>query len=287
VKTPFIIALAVTLVGCSRQPPHQAAAESCTEKHGFACSNRTAAAQPVKLASFKTKPLTKEAKFTIAAQMEKPSSHRARYRAHLATKKAKPTVIAAKAQPPATRIPMPPPLETPLEPKSSAADAGSGTTGPNIPDSRATAGPAPNSNDRTIQEQVAAATVVAERMTVATVGATRDGAEPIAGASPNIMVAVVMVRPEIRSVSDLVGRTIAIDDRYSASSTDVRVAIMLAGGPLVQLSAGHTTAIDRLVNGEVPAAVLALVSAEAAEGFPEIRGFRTLHFPLSTYAVRK
>jgi hypothetical protein len=88
-------------------------------------------------------------------------------------------------------------------------------------------------------------------------------------------------------VSDLVGRTIAIDDRYSASSTDVRVAIMLAGGPLVQLSAAHTTAIDRLVSGEVPAAVLALVSAEAAEGFPEIRGFRTLHFPLSTYAVRK
>jgi hypothetical protein len=275
----------MTLAGCSRQPPHQqAVAESCTDKHWFARSNRTAAAQPVKLASFKTNLPTKEAKFTIAVQTEKPPSHRARYRTHLATKKAKPTVIAAKAQLPATRIPMPPPLETPLEPKSSAAVAGSGTTGPNIPDSRATAGPAPNSNDRTIQEQVAAATAVAERMTVA---ATRDGAEPIAGASPNIMVAVVMVRPEIRSVSDLAGKTIAIDDRYSASSTDVRIAIVLAGGPLVQLSAGNTTAIDRLVNGEVPAAVVALVSTVAAEGFPEIAGFRTLHFPLSTYAVRR
>jgi hypothetical protein len=33
------------------------------------------------------------------------------------------------------------------------------------------------------------------------------------------------------------------------------------------MSPGHTTAIDRLSNGEVTAAVLALVSAKAAEGF--------------------
>ena len=49
----------------------------------------------------------------------------------------------------------------------------------------------------------------------------------------------------------------------------------------VQLSAGHTTAIDRLVNGEVPAAVLALVSADAAEGFPEIPLYRIFRVPLS------
>ena len=89
-----------------------------------------------------------------------------------------------------------------------------------------------------------------------------------------------MVRPEIRSVSDLTGKNIAIDDRYLVSGADVTIAIAAASGPVVQLSAGKTTAIDRLVNGEVPAAVVALVSAVAAEAFPEIAGFRTFHISL-------
>jgi hypothetical protein len=265
-RTPLIIALAATLVGCSRQAPHPAASESCTDKHGFACFNRTAADQPFELASFKINPLTKETKFTIA-KTEKPPSHRARD-AHLAIKKAKPTIIAGKAEPPARRIPLPPPsLRTQLEPKSSAT-AGSGTTRSNIADSHPTVGLAPNSNGRTIQEQVAAATAVAERRTT------------------DLLVAVVMVRPEITSVSDLTGKNIAIDDRYSASRVDVRIAIVASGGSMVELSVGHTTAIDRLVKGEVPAAVLALVSADAAEGFPEIAGFRIFHIPLSLRSLK-
>ncbi|WP_245284130.1 hypothetical protein [Bradyrhizobium sp. Cp5.3] len=60
------------------------------------------------------------------------------------------------------------------------------------------------------------------------------------------------------------------------------IAIVAAGGPAVQLSAGHTAAIDRLVNGEVPAAVAALVSVDAAEAFPEIKGFKIFHLPLSS-----
>jgi hypothetical protein len=247
-RTPLIIALAATLVGCSRQAPHQAAAESCTDKHGFACFNKTAAEQPFELASFKINPPTKETKFTIA-KTEKPPSHRARD-AHLAIKKAKPTIIAGKAEPPATRVPLPPPTRS------------------NIADSHPTVGLAPNSKGRTIQEQVAAATAVAERTTT------------------DRLVAVVMVRPEIRSVSDLTGKNIAIDDRYSASRVDVRIAIVASGGSMVELSVGHTTAIDRLVNGEVPAAVLALVSADAAEGFPEIAGFTIFHIPLSLRSLK-
>jgi hypothetical protein len=278
-RTPLIIALAATLVGCSRQPPHQAAAESCADKRGFACSNRTAADQPIKLASFKTN------RRTIAAPAEKPRPHRARDRApaDLATKKAKPTVTAAKTEPPATGIPLPP-LKTEFEPKSSTTPAvDSGTTRLSVADPRSTVGPAPNSNSRTIQEQVAAATAVAERMTTATTA--RDGPDPIAGALPNDtepLVALVIVRPEIPSVFFLTAKNVAIDDRYSASIADIRMSIVAADGPVVQLSAGHTAAIDRLVDGEVPAAVLALVSADAAEAFPEIKGFKIFHIPLSS-----
>ena len=95
-----------------------------------------------------------------------------------------------------------------------------------------------------------------------------------------------MVRPEIRSVSDLTGKNIAIDDRYLVSSADVTIGIAAASGPAVQLCAGKTTAIDRLVNGEVPAAVLALVSSAAAERFPEIAGFRIFQIPLSPRSLK-
>ena len=118
-------------------------------------------------------------------------------------------------------------------------------------------------------------------MTVTAATAARDGADPIAGASPDTepLVAVVIVRPEIPSVFALTD--VAIDDRYSASRIDIMIAIVAAGGPVVHLSAGHTAAIDRLLNGEVPAAVAALVSEDAAEAFPEIKGFKIFHLPLS------
>ena len=61
---------------------------------------------------------------------------------------------------------------------------------------------------------------------------------------------------------------------------------MAAGAPGIQFSEDQTTAINRLVNGEVPAAVLALVSADAADGFPEIVGFKILRIPLSHRSVK-
>ena len=86
----------------------------------------------------------------------------------------------------------------------------------------------------------------------------------------DLLVAILMARPEI-----------TIDDKYSASNGNVRVAIVAAGAPEVQLRENQTAAIDRLVSGDVSAAVLALVSERAADGFPEISGYRIFHIPLS------
>ena len=126
----------------------------------------------------------------------------------------------------------------------------------------------------TVKEQVAAATTVAEQMTAATAFARGDGADPVA------VVAVLLVRPEIPSLFDLTAKTVAIDDRYLVSISDIGIAMVESEGPVVQLSAGRTAAIDRLINGEVPAAVLALVSADAAEAFPDIKGFKVFRIPL-------
>src|SRR5216684_3497503 len=201
------------------------------------------------------------------------------------------------------RIPLSPrSVQARLETAGNAA-AKSVTMPAEIADSPPKAGAAANSNTRTIQEQVTAATAVAEQVTAATAvpapeqkanNADRsDRSETIqpgdtektASASPNntdLLVVLLMARPEIKSVSDLSGKDIAIDDRQSASNDSVRAAIATAGATEVKLSEGQTKAIDRLISGEVPAAVLTLVSSEAADWFPEIAGFKIFRIPLSS-----
>ena len=170
-RTLLVGTLAATLVGCSCLLPPQASMDACTDANGPACFDRTAASQPVepKPASFQTDSATIEIKSTIAAKTEKPSSAHARDRAHLAMKTAKPTMIAAKVEPSASRVPLSPrSLKTRLQPANNAA-ADSNTTRANIATSHPIGGAVANSNTRTIHEQVAAATAIAERMTVGTV----------------------------------------------------------------------------------------------------------------------
>ena len=100
-------------------------------------------------------------------------------------------------------------------------------------------------------------------------------------ASLDALVAVLVAGPDVKSVSDLAGKTIAIDDRYSEQSISrVRTAMAAAGALEIQLSKTQTTAINRLVSKEVPAAVVGLVSANAANSFPEIARFRIFRVPL-------
>jgi hypothetical protein len=272
-----MIALAATLVGCSRQPPHQAATGPCTDERQFACLPRTAH-QPIEFASLKTDPQTE-----TKLKSEKRPPLRVRDRAaRFITKKEKPASTRAQTEPTATRIPLPPPsLRTQLVPKSKAA-ADSGAIG------QPTAVLSSNSKSRTMQEQVAAAIEVAERMTVADLAVARDDVEPIKGEAPDnmdLLVAVVMARPEVKSVTDLAAKSVAMDERYSASSVDVWVGFVVSGVS-VEVSVGHTAAIDRLSNGEVTAAVLTLVSADAAGGFPEIAGFKIFRVPLWPSALK-
>ena len=96
---------------------------------------------------------------------------------------------------------------------------------------------------------------------------------------PDNLVALVLARPEINSLSDLNNKTIAITEKQSASSGRVSAALMAAGAAEVQFSEVKASAIDRLISGEVPAAVV-LASREVASLFPELEGFRTFRVPL-------
>jgi ABC-type phosphate/phosphonate transport system substrate-binding protein len=199
------------------------------------------------------------------------------------------------------RIPLAPrSLQARLEPAGNAA-AKSDTPPAKIAVSSPMAAAADPSS-RTIQEQVAAATALAEHVTAASAppaarkeasnaeasGRTEalppSGTEPTASVPTNNtddLVALMMARPEIKSLSDLTGKEVAIEYQQSEAGTSIRTAIAAAGAVEIQLNQGHTKAIDRLIAGEVPAAILALVSPEAAEWFPDIPGYRIFRIPLS------
>jgi hypothetical protein len=195
-----------------------------------------------------------------------------------------------------------------LQPAANAATA-SDNTATKPADPHPTAGSAAGSNAKTIQEQVTAATAAAVQMMAAKAipaaerKANHTGASDhpeavlpadahkAAAASANdtdVLVVLVMARPEIRSVSDLASKTIAIDEAQAVSNGNVRAAIVAAGAAEVQLSDDQTKAVDRLISGAVPAAVLAVVSPDAALRFPDIEGFKifqVLLLPRSLKAV--
>jgi hypothetical protein len=107
-----------------------------------------------------------------------------------------------------------------------------------------------------------------------------------ASASPDDLdnlVALVLAGPEINSLSDLNNRNIAIAEKQSASSGRVSAALMAAGAAEVRFSEVKTSAIDRLIDGAVPAAVV-LAPRDVANLFPEVDGFRTFRVPLSMKA---
>ena len=165
------------------------------------------------------------------------------------------------------------------------------------PETARAADPAADAKTRTLLDQVAAATAVAKQMTAAASKVANSGsaaqqeAEPGNAASKSAtpstnkmatpLVALLMTQPDIKSVSDLTGKVVAIDDGQSSLNADVRTAIVTAGAPQVQLSESEGKAVDRLTRAEVPAAVLAAVSQEAAEAFPDVKGFKVFRIPLS------
>ena len=107
-RTLLVGTMAATLVGCSCLLPPQSVMDACTDANGLACFDRTVASQPIELkpASFKANSATTKAK--LAAKTEKLSSDDDRDKHHLATKKAKSTLAAAKVEPPASAQPAQP-----------------------------------------------------------------------------------------------------------------------------------------------------------------------------------
>jgi hypothetical protein len=267
-RTLFICALATTLVGCSSQ---QSAQPSCVGLNPLACL--TAVHVPIEPASYDGDSVTAKPVSDIAWRGDSPPRSHAD---DVACRTPTPIKVAAKA---AATVPIPVPSPQANQQTTGNAVASEATRASEAPRaSQATRSitidPQTTSDvpqTRTTEEQVAAAAAVAEGKSVPTLDTSLDA-----------LVAVLVAGPDVKSISDLAGKTIAIDDRYSEQSINrVRTAMAAAGALEIQLSKGQTTAINRLVAKEVPAAVVGLVSAGAADSFPELARLRTFRVPLS------
>ncbi|KRR27061.1 hypothetical protein CQ14_38265 [Bradyrhizobium lablabi] len=254
-RTLLVSALATTLVGCSNQQPAQ---PSCVGLNPLACL--TAVHVPIEPEAHDSDAAAIRPVPAVASRDDTPPPSHAH---HQVRRTPRPIKVAAKA---ASRIPIPLP-----SPQTSQQTTGNAVAAQATPASSAD----PRSTTdvpqiRTIEEQVAAASAVAERMSVPTLDASLDA-----------LVAILVADTNVKSVSELTGKTIAIDDRYSEQSISrVRSAMVAAGAHEVQMSKGQTTAINRLVSKEVPAAIVGLVSAGAADSFPELTRYRTFQVPL-------
>jgi hypothetical protein len=259
-RTLLICVLATTLVGCSSQ---QSAQPSCVGLNLLACL--TAVPVPIETESYDSDAATTKPVSLVTWRGDsRPHAQ------HAMRRTPKPIKVAAKASP---AIPIP--VRSPQANQQTTGNALTSETARAITTDPQTTTDVPQT--RTPQEQMAAASAAAEQMSVPTLDASLDA-----------LVAVVVTGPDVKSVSDLAGKTIAIDDRYSEQSINrVRIAMAAAGALEAQLSKGQTTAISRLVGKEVPAAVVGLVSANAANSFPEIARFRTFQVPLSPRSPNK
>lgn len=259
-RTLIICALATTLTGCSSQPPSR---PSCLGLNPLPCL--TAVDVPIEPVAYDSGSDTAKPVASLVALGDAPPRPQVFHAAHRAPRPAK----VAKAAP---AVPIPVPSPRPDRQTAGVAPASDA--------SRASTDPPPATEAaqaRTTAQQVAAASAVAEGLSPPTLDATLD-----------TRVAVVVAGADIKSVNDLAGKTIAIDDRYSESSIGhVKAAMATAGAQDVQLSKGQSTAIGRLVAREVSAAIVGLVSASAADSFPELPRMNIFRIPLSPRAAQK
>jgi hypothetical protein len=219
----------------------------------------------------------------------------------------KPADTTATIQP-TESTPAPGPVEKPAEKTAGLQQPDVGTPSNSVGKDATPAEPSinagskasskPGASTKRLQDQVTAAAALAEQLT--STAAARPELRAMNGSSqgdkatistgnsavpsPDVSeawVALVISRPDIKAVADLAGKNVAIDGKRSGSANDVRVALVAAGATEVHVSSADTKAIERLMNDEVPAAVLTLVSPDAAETFPEIGGYKVFRVPLS------
>jgi hypothetical protein len=142
--------------------------------------------------------------------------------------------------------------------------------------------------ERSPQELVMAALAVAVQITNAQTPKApgNDGLDETKAGDANVstpLVALLLLRPDVKSAAALKGQNVAIDKAQSAVEQNIRFALAAVGAKDADLSVSDVSPLDRLISGDAQAAILKLLSPDAAEAFPDIKGFKVLRVPLSPH----
>lgn len=246
-------------------PPRQAARPAAAKQAPPPLSAKIARPQP-ELAAAKSEPAARPEPAAAAKVVETPPVPEAA----AAAPPPAPAIEEAKtAAPPAEQVAAVTPAAEPVAVATPAKEPVTTASTAPAPQPEATAKHEPANNKE-------ASTTIA--------AANPNDAAPAVSATANngdARVAVVMTRPEIEKLSDLSGKDVAIEEQQSEASTSLQAAIVSAGAAEVRLNEGAGNAIERLLAGEVPAAVLAIASPKASEGYAELPGYRIFRIPLS------
>ena len=248
-RTLIVGALAATMAGCSsRMPPR---ANLVSDVNGVTCP-ATAAARPLELvpASYKTPSAIVKIHAGTAAKRKRPSSARL-------------PPSPASPKPPPRPHTTPPPIPVRRKPESPI----------HIPEAAPSRAPRPSRSNNRSRPRRQSPNESRRRRPL-----QLRPANPIPGG------------PGHGAPGDQVGRR-----SQRKNHCDRRPAGCIheqgldrdggRGGGALPMSEDQAKPVDRLIDGEVPAAVLTLVSAEAAGSFPDIAEYQILRIPLSPRSI--
>jgi hypothetical protein len=111
---------------------------------------------------------------------------------------------------------------------------------------------------------------------------SNDTAKAILPQSDPDLVAILLVREDIKSVPELADKTIAIDASQADKMDSIKNAIAKAGAKDVRVTDGEKLALGRVMDGEVPAGIVSVVSPEEAAMWSGVQGFTILRLPLGS-----
>ena len=103
-----------------------------------------------------------------------------------------------------------------------------------------------------------------------------DGSRDTPPALSDSTVLIILAQPNVAKLSDLDDKAVVIAGLSSISPELVSAALSAGGAHGVRLTSGTKGDIDRLVSGEISAAVVARVTPAKAQSFPQIPGFSLL-----------
>ena len=168
---------------------------------------------------------------------------------------------------------------------SPAASTAPSAADPDVPNDQAATGPVQDTTTATPEQEQQAKT----------------SSDPSASASPDTtaalatpdtsgeMVAILLVRSEIKSASDLANKVIAIDEGSADySAAELKKAIVAAGATDIQLSEDPKMALVRVIDGDVPAAVATVMPSKAAEVWNAgVSGFNVIRISLPSASQKE